>query len=204
MNIERWNKLLERANLMDRDGCFQRLENAYAEKHRAYHTAEHIQNCLNQFDADVDLVQEPVAVELAIWFHDAIYKPYSKTNEADSAAMASAFLHKADAQNDLISTVTELIVATDHVTPPTTPDQVLLIDIDLSVLGFPAEQYAEYEKQVRYEYRTVPSFIFRRKRAKLLSTFLDRDKIYRTDTYFDRYEKAARINLQSAIDELSS
>jgi hypothetical protein len=47
--------------------------------------------------------------------------------------------------------VHQLIMATCHAALPTTPDQALLVDIDLSILGADSERFDEYEVQVRQE-----------------------------------------------------
>lgn len=42
----------------------------YQERHRHYHTRQHLQECFARFDEIADLAQHPDDVELAIWFHD--------------------------------------------------------------------------------------------------------------------------------------
>ena len=66
------------------------LAAAYAEPHRAYHTAAHIAEVLRWYDwvADEAGWHEPAAVYLAAVFHDAVYDPLAKDNEARSAALA--------------------------------------------------------------------------------------------------------------------
>ena len=68
-------------------GIHQRLIDAYAEPQRHYHTLAHIQHCLGMFDQCKSLLANPEAVELAIWFHDAIYVPSACDNEALSAEL---------------------------------------------------------------------------------------------------------------------
>lgn len=38
------------------------------------------------------VLQDPAAVDWAVWFHDAVYDPRSDTNEADSAQLAGELL----------------------------------------------------------------------------------------------------------------
>src|SRR5690606_2549590 len=66
------------------------LAAAYGEPHRAYHNASHIAEVLGWFDRVADDVgwHRPAEVYVAIVFHDAIYEPAAKDNEARSASWA--------------------------------------------------------------------------------------------------------------------
>ena len=93
-------------------------------------------------------------------------------------------------------------MATRHAAPATTPDSQLLVDIDLAILGADERTYAEFEVNVRSEYRWVPAILFRRKRAEILESFLARPQIYSTRSFHERYEASARGNLARAIEAL--
>jgi predicted metal-dependent HD superfamily phosphohydrolase len=82
---------------------------------------------------------------------------------------------------------------------PALPDQQLLVDIDLSILGAPEQRFAEYEQQIRQEYAFVPKWLFRRKRRAILQGFLDRPQIYSTAHFHAELEQRARDNLRKAI-----
>jgi predicted metal-dependent HD superfamily phosphohydrolase len=203
-NRERWQALWTSAALSG-DPCpwYERLVALYSEKHRHYHTLQHISECLGEFDAAISQAHDPVAVELAIWFHDAIYKPRAADNEERSAALAKECLTAAAAALALIAAVGGLVLDTKaHVTSGH-PDSPLLIDIDLSILGQPEARFDEYERQVRAEYSWVPQIIFRPKRVAILRGFLDRPRIYATDLFFDKYEQAARANLERSLAKLN-
>src|SRR5579862_4466494 len=66
------------------------LAAAYGEPHRRYHDANHVAEVLAWYDRVADDVgwDRPVEVYVAILFHDAIYAPGAKDNEARSAAWA--------------------------------------------------------------------------------------------------------------------
>ncbi|HET8746111.1 MAG TPA: N-methyl-D-aspartate receptor NMDAR2C subunit, partial [Ramlibacter sp.] len=57
------------------NGLYNQLVAAYSEAHRHYHTLQHLRACLAHLDAAATLAQHPVEVELALWFHDAVYDP---------------------------------------------------------------------------------------------------------------------------------
>ncbi len=202
MNRTRWNELLARLNLSSDEHTFTKLENSYSEKHRAYHTCTHIEACLDKLDSNRALLDNPDAVEIAIWFHDAIYRPFSKNNEEDSAQWAVEFMEENGASEHLITVVSSLIIATKHSVTIHSNDQSVLVDIDLAILGAEPNVYARFEADIRTEYKAVPKFIFRKKRAKLLRDFLDRDYIFRCEPFRTLYESRARSNLEDAIRTL--
>jgi len=169
---------------------------AYDEPHRRYHTLQHLQECLALFDQVVDQAAHPGEVELALWFHDAIYGLQAKDNERRSADWAVEVLRGAGASDAVCLRVDRLIMATRHDAVPTDPDERLLVDIDLAILGASAERFAEYDRQVRDEYRWVPGPLYRIKRRQVLRSFLDRAAIYGTPWFQSRFEAQARRNLQ--------
>ncbi|MDC6684803.1 hypothetical protein N4Q63_27415, partial [Leclercia adecarboxylata] len=61
------------------------LRTRYAEPQRAYHTWRHIAELLAFWDETQAEMHQPMAVLSAILFHDAIYEPFAKDNEARSA-----------------------------------------------------------------------------------------------------------------------
>lgn len=182
--------------------CFDDLCAAYGEKHRHYHTADHISAMLRHFDDTVDLAEHPHEVELAIWFHDAVYKPFSSHNELNSARWAETFLLEQGYDPASANRVYRLIMATCHQGDVMVNDEKLIVDIDLTILGSPKPVYEAFERHVRQEYWLVPCFIYRKKRTALLQSFLSRDYIYHLDYFRNKYEQMARENIKNAIEDL--
>ena len=91
MNCERWQAMLRGLGVPPERDTYSRLESAYAQKHRAYHTPRHIDECLSLLDEFNHLAAYPAEVECALWFHDAIYEPMSNSNEERSANWAAEF-----------------------------------------------------------------------------------------------------------------
>lgn len=203
MNIERWNALLLQLGIPSESKTFSRLLSAYAETHRAYHTSRHIDECLSLFDELKELCQRPAEVECALWFHDAIYEPMSKSNEERSADWAAEFLSSSGAAPDVVDRIRSHIMATRHDALPADADSRMVVDIDLSILGAEPHRYEEFERDVRREYRWIPGFIFGPKRATILQSFLDRPRIYQCEPMFARLEEQARGNVSRAIRTLS-
>jgi predicted metal-dependent HD superfamily phosphohydrolase len=202
LNRPRWTRLMAALGISEEPETFDALVTAYSEKHRHYHTGEHIDYCLRELDRAPGLANEPAEVELALWFHDAIYDPYSSDNEERSAAWACSVLTRHGSDAARVERVRAHILATRHAVPATTCDSQLVVDVDLSILGADETTYAAFERNVRKEYRWVPAILFRRKRAEILASFLARPKIYGTEMFHELYEQRARQNLTDAIGDL--
>ncbi|MFO7850380.1 MAG: hypothetical protein R6V67_10505, partial [Spirochaetia bacterium] len=97
---------------------FLMLERLYSQEHRFYHNLEHINDCLRLFDSlnesNRNLVQNPLSLELAIWFHDAVYTPGNSKNEEESALLAEKTLAGGGLSDRTVSETAELILCTDY------------------------------------------------------------------------------------------
>lgn len=98
--------------------------------------------------------------------------------------------------------VREMILATRHEHAPSSNDARLMVDIDLSVLGQPSPVFDTYEKNIRAEYYRVPEEEYRSGRARVLRGFLERQTIYSTERFKERYGVQARVNLENALRAL--
>lgn len=181
---------------------YHALRSRYDEPQRHYHTFDHIQACLQHFDAVRPLLQQPVAVELALWFHDAIYDPRAKNNERRSADFARTALLACQLDATLVAQVDKLIMLTRHDAAPDTDDGRLLVDIDLAILGAEPDLYGRYEQWVRQEYAHVPHWLYRWGRKRLLRRFLRHPFLYATGHFRQQREAQARHNLHQAIKNL--
>jgi predicted metal-dependent HD superfamily phosphohydrolase len=202
MNVERWQRLLGALGVAPQTDVFFKLESAYAQRHRVYHTSRHIDECVSLLDESTHFAERPAEVECALWFHDAIYEPMSKSNEERSAHWAVEFMGRAGMATDAVDRIHAHIMATRHVALPVDSDSRLTVDIDLAILGAEPIRYGEFERDVRKEYRWVPGIVYRRKRAAILQSFLDRPRIYHCERFFERLECRARTNMSNAIRTL--
>jgi predicted metal-dependent HD superfamily phosphohydrolase len=202
MNRDRWHRLMAALALPESNDSFDQLVNAYSQTHRHYHTWAHIDCCLREFDAAADLAREPAEVELALWFHDAVYDPHASDNEAKSADWACELLNRNGVARERVERVRAHIMATRHEAPAALDDSRLVVDVDLSILGVAEDVYARFEIDVREEYRWVPEPLFRSKRAEILESFLARPTLYSTMPFLTKYEAPARRNLTAAIAAL--
>ena len=91
--IDQWNATWRELGAADSPAlqdAFEDLVARYAEPHRKYHTLEHLDECLATFANVRALAGRPAEVEVALWFHDAIYDTRSNSNEKQSAALAAS------------------------------------------------------------------------------------------------------------------
>ena len=172
---------------------------AYAEPHRKYHTLQHLHECLDLLAPATAAAARPCEVEVALWFHDAIYDVRRSDNEERSADWASAAVAAAGVAAAIVERIRSLVLATKHTGSPGSDDERLLVDIDLAILGAPAQRFAEYERQIRAESSWVPQPLFDEKRGAILRSFLDRERIFATPLFHSRFEAAARVNLARAV-----
>lgn len=196
---QRWHRTWERLGAEAPEGVYESLRARYAEPHRAYHTFRHLEECFEQLDRAMESTEPPPEVELALWFHDAVYDTRATDSEERSAAWAREVLSAASLPEAFSQRVQALILATRHDVPASTPEQALVLDVDLSILGAPKRRFDEYERQVRQEYDWVGEADFRGARAAVLQGFLDRPQLYLTPHFKDRLEARARANLERSL-----
>jgi predicted metal-dependent HD superfamily phosphohydrolase len=201
--LERWSRFWGRLEAEGIPGpVYRLLSDLYAEPQRAYHSLRHLTHCLDEFEDARHLAERPNDVEMALWFHDAIYDPKSKDNERNSAELARRIATEARLPEAFGARVSDLILATQHQGLPEGADARLLVDIDLAILGRPQGEFDEYEANIRKEYIFVPWPEYRPARSAVLQSFLDRSAIYSTDHFRRKYESRARANLKRSLSKL--
>lgn len=183
-------------------GVLVRLLARYAERHRAYHTREHLEECFSLWAGTLDLCEHPYEVALALWFHDVVYEPRRSDNEVVSARWLADAARSVGVGEASIARMHALILSTRHDAPVLEGDASVLVDIDLAILGAPVARFERYEAQVRREYRWVPGPMYRASRARILRTFLERPAIYTTASFRERFEAAARVNIERSLATL--
>lgn len=176
----------------------------YLMEDRHYHTLSHITDMLGDYREVKHLLADAESVEIAIWYHDVIYSTTSaaKENERASAQYAEQVLAKLGLPPSFRQKISALILATTHADTPEDLDAQYLVDIDLAVLGKPADVFDRYEANIRKEYHHVSDNDFKQGRAAILKRFLDRPFIYATEYFRNKYEATARNNIEYSIKNL--
>jgi predicted metal-dependent HD superfamily phosphohydrolase len=176
---------------------------SWSEPHRRYHGLDHLRDCLARLDEAPVTGKDRDLAEAALWYHDLVYRPGAPDNEARSAARARADLAGGGTPDVVVDEVARLVQLTDHVVPPADPLGSLVCDVDLSILGRPSEEFEEYERRIREEYRQVPDSLWRSGRARVVASLLSRDPLFRTDHFRQHYESSARRNLRRSLESWS-
>ena len=199
----RFERLWERRIGEGAGAVFDELDALYREPHRRYHTAAHIVHCLRLFDLAADRMDGPEAVEMALWFHDAIYDVPTEKNELRSAELFAARAGGRGSER-FRSKVHRLIMATTHREPPATLDESFMVDIDLSSFGLPWEEFLRDSVAVREEFPHVPDAEFYPRQRKFVESLAARPAFYFTEFFRDRYEARARENVERIFSRIEA
>ena len=206
MDLERWwpDSLSPETRLRDR------LLAAYGAPTRGYHDLRHLAEVFARLDELMPRSHpDRDAVLLAAWFHDAVYEPgasgHADSNEERSAMLAERELAAVGAPPELVEEVARLVRLTaQHRPAPGDPNGCLLCDADLAILASTPARYAEYVAGVRAEYADVPDDAFRGGRLRVLQELLAKRTLFESLEAQQRWESAARSNLESEVTALSA
>src|SRR5687768_17503475 len=92
LSQERWRSVCSALRLVEVDDEYAAVIRGWKSWGRHYHTLTHLTACLRELDTAQKLAERPAEVELALWFHDAVYRTYRFDNEARSAEWAARFV----------------------------------------------------------------------------------------------------------------
>ncbi|RSS41702.1 hypothetical protein EF912_31240, partial [Streptomyces sp. WAC07061] len=181
-----------------------RLLTAWAEPQRRYHTTTHLADVLARIDVLAGHAADPTTVELAAWFHDAVYRPDRSENEERSAALAERALPELGVGPARTAETARLVRLTvTHDPAPGDTNGEALCDADLGVLAGAPDAYASYAAAVRAEYGFVPDEAFRTGRAAVLRQLLALPRLFRTPYGTAHWEAPARRNLEAELAALT-
>lgn len=208
-----------------------RLWELHTEPTRHYHTVVHLEEMMEYYhlirqrqqekqhqegdDAFVGLTDEDdMAIVLSIYFHDAIYNPHSPTNEEDSEKLWRSFAQDVGLQSSsssfssthgllLVEKVSRFILATKKhvVSPKNEKGLALFLDLDLAVLAKEPDAYMSYAALIRREYHFVPEHVYCSKRAEILQSMANQERLYGSPMFLP-LEERARANLRREVDLL--
>ncbi|ENX02803.1 hypothetical protein F900_01251 [Acinetobacter modestus] len=190
-----WSELHQYYHFSEPQKVFNKLIAAYSEKQRAYHTLQHLYECLALLESIRVNLNDAHAVILALWFHDAVYDPQAKDNELKSAELFEQYLIQ-DLSIDIVQKIKRWILATQKHEATNELDLQFLLDIDLAILAASSDRFAEYEQQIQKEYAWVDPDIYLIKRKQVLAHFYQTEPLYQTEYFQQNFEQRAKENLK--------
>ncbi|WP_207062764.1 hypothetical protein [Motiliproteus sp. SC1-56] len=196
--IALWQRTHDMAACCRGEEAFEQLDRRYNECCRHYHDGEHIKQMLEWFDPYRGEAQDPDAVELAIWFHDACYGNEPQGHESRSAALFRS-LSGEGMPTRRQQRVVDLIMATTHQGPPGTDDEALVVDVDLSSFARSWHAFLKDTVRCRAEKQDVGDQEFCTCQLGFLRTLRARESIYYSAPFQARHEADARANIDHLI-----
>jgi len=164
---------------------------------RRFHNLDHIRDCLHRFDDVASLLDDRDAVEVALWFHDAVYEPSDGDNERRSAELFLASSKGADPA--FRRRVCGLILATRHQGESHSNDRRFIEDIDLAGFGAPWKEFMRHGDLLREEFAAQTDEQYHAGQVVFLERLKQRPWFFATDYFRDRYEAKAQENLDGLL-----
>jgi predicted metal-dependent HD superfamily phosphohydrolase len=198
-------------------GAWEVLDAGYTEPHRAYHTWEHVASLLKKLNEFSNLsIRSDIIATSVIW-HDAVHRTqnddgsvrsdYENVRESGALFRRYTLLSRgdADAVYDLIMATANHLQARapNHHYPGFAGDFDLFLDLDLSSLASPWEDFAEDLTRIRSEYSWAPEDMFCLHQIRLLENFAREDaRLYRRTETREKWSGAAKANLRRCLADL--
>ncbi|MGP4110170.1 HD domain-containing protein [Streptomyces sp. 4N509B] len=181
----------------------------WSEPHRRYHTVAHLRAVLDHLAelGAATYAVDPAAVELAAWFHDAVYDP--RVPDAENVEASALLAERLLAEGPLPPARRAEVARLVRVTAGHDPDEgdtnaAALCDADLAVLAASPREYAAYAAEIRQEFGFVPDDAFRTGRAAVLRHLLSLPRLFRTPYGAAHWEETARYNLSGELRLLTT
>lgn len=185
-------------------GEYDLIEKLYGIPPRAYHNfSGHIGHCLTELERSRPSLGPPsfYLLVFSLMIHDIFLNPEAKDNEQRSAAFAvqSAFRIGLDF---LAEPSYRLIMSTSkhlEVSGREDGSEKVMRDIDLAILGQDWPRYDRYRRQIREEYSHLEDGQFGLGRSRFMRKLLNREPIYLSVCFREKYEFKARNNIQHEL-----
>ncbi len=202
-----WFDLLQKssADIKIRNKIFAELIYNYCAPERSYHNLEHVKEVLNLLEQAKNIYKTTNVLKFSVWFHDCIYNPRNRDNEAKSAEYATKALKQLHINAEIIRSIAQIILSTINHQPLLEGiNNLIFLDVDLAILGSTSDKYLKYSQAIRQEYSHLSDRDYQQGRKKILKQFLARKRIYYTDYFYQRLDATARKNLQTEINQIES
>lgn len=183
------------------ESSLQEIITEYSRPGRHYHTLAHIDHLLQLSHQYAHELENQQLVDLAIFYHDIVYKVPGSNNEHKSAILAKKRLRKLLVPETVIADVILFIEATKTHEPVETQhyrDLCYFLDFDMSTLAADWGEYSIYIEHIRAEYAFYPDFLYNPGRAGFLKQTLAKEHFFHTQA-FRLLEPKARQNMEREL-----
>ena len=180
------------------ENCWSEIEKRYSLKKRFYHNLKHLEHMLLELEFIKDKAVDLDSILFSVYYHDIIYDASKSNNEEESAKFLEKVLIKTSFEN--IESCKKQIIATKKHEKSDDIDVNILLDIDMAILGQSWDIYEAYCQKIRKEYSIYPDFLYKKGRKKALKSFLEQNRIFKTDFFHDKYESITRYNIFREIE----
>lgn len=174
----------------------------YCDAGRYYHNLTHLEAIISELSDVKDNIPQWDTAMFSVFYHDIIYNALRSDNEAQSAEKAQIRLQEMGFPTDQTTECVLQILATKGHEAGNDLTTRLFIDADLTILGKAPQKYNEYSENLRKEFFVYSDTEYKARRKKVLKHFLAKDRIFKTDYFYNKYESQARKNLEEELNRL--
>lgn len=192
-----WRRCIDSPDAAPADVVQADLRRRLGGPDRRFHNLHHVCDCLDRFDKVASLLSDRDAVEVALWFHDAVYVPSDADNERHSAHL---FLAQSKGADPVFRRrVCGLILATRHFGESHSNDRRFIEDIDLAGFGATWEEFMREGDSLREEFAAQTDEQYYSGQVSFVARLKRRPWFFATDYFRDRYEAKAQENLDRLL-----
>jgi predicted metal-dependent HD superfamily phosphohydrolase len=208
---EKYWKLLEDRH---KPGAWEVLDAGYSESHRAYHTWPHVVSMLEKLSAFPGLCTRADLIATAVFWHDAVYRTRSRDGsprtDCDNVHESGQLFREYTLLNDAdTNAVYDMIIATANHLQPALKNQHyagfagdvdLFLDLDLSSLASPWNEFVENLVKIRCEFFWLREADFYASQIDFLERFARDDvPLYRCKETSEKWRDTAKANLRRCV-----
>ena len=195
--------LLKIENKNDVDYWWHEILENYTKKWKFYHNLNHVYSFVNLFEKYNKFINNHKNEFLiSIYFHDIIYIPSRKDNEEESINMFNKFYNEVKPNNLNKEKAIEFITETKHHSLSKDYDFELDLFLDMDMQIVSDENWEDYENKIRKEYCFVDETEYKNKRRQFLESLVNKNRIFRTQIFYDTYEQIAKNNITNILNKL--
>ena len=195
--------LLKIENKNDVDYWWHEILENYTKKWKFYHNLNHVYSFVNLFEKYNKFINNyKNEFLISIYFHDIIYIPSRNDNEEESINMFNKFYNEVKPNNLNKEKVIEFIAETKNHSLSKDYDFELDLFLDMDMQIVSDENWEDYENKIRKEYCFVDETEYKNKRRQFLQGLINKNRIFRTQIFYDTYEQIAKNNITNIINKL--